>query len=370
MTSSVVLISHSREVGGAEVHLERLIRDLVPKLGQIELVCRPDPVLDEWCRRIEQAGARVHRLALTNPSGFLRLRRILGRSRLVHLHLAHPVGKYQLVAALAAGVMRRPAIITHHLALQPAELGVRGWQRWAWSRGLRMYRRLAARHIVISQYAKSLLTTQYGYDSQRLVVIYNGTDTDLFKPQPEGQAGGKTPLVLTVARLTPQKGLMDLVDAARTLLRDLPDTRFAVIGDGALRSTLEAAVAASQLDGHFEFLGARTPQDIADWLRAADVFVLPSHVEGGPAMALMEAMASGCAVIATRVSGTDELVDESTGCLVPPQQPPALAQAMVHLLNDPAGRAELGRRARERVVERFTLAASLAKTLELYRSML
>jgi glycosyltransferase involved in cell wall biosynthesis len=117
--------------------------------------------------------------------------------------------------------------------------------------------------------------------------------------------------------------------------------------------------------------GNLQPPDVVRWLQAADLFVLPSHFEGGPATALMEAMAAGCAVVATRVSGTDELVPNPVfGTLVEARQPEALAAAIRRLLLDPDLRARLGRRARQRVIESFDMQGSHAQTLALYRSML
>jgi glycosyltransferase involved in cell wall biosynthesis len=109
---------------------------------------------------------------------------------------------------------------------------------------------------------------------------------------------------------------------------------------------------------------------VAQWLRAADLFVLPSHYEGGPAMALMEAMSSGCAAIATRVNGTEELIDSAqVGCLVPPRRPDALAAAIGDLLNDGARRLQLGEGARRRVVAAFDIRESHRRTLQLYRGL-
>ena len=374
------MVSHSREVGGAELHLERLVRFIHRELvGPIELVCRPDAALDAWCARIEAAGVRVHRVELTRPAGYWRLLRILGRARLVHLHLAHPVGKYQLITALAARVLARPTIATHHLALEEREVALSPARRAAWMRVFALYRHVIDRHIAISRYGKDVLTQQYGLDPARISVIYNGVDLEGFRPAAadEGAAlrrrlmpngSSDTSLVCTVARLSPQKGLMDLVDAAGSLTSELPAVRYVVIGEGEARATLGAAVSAAGLDRVVTLAGNLPANEVAAWLQSADLFVLPSHFEGGPAIALMEAMASGCAAIATRVGGTDELIaDGESGCLVPARQPALLAAAIKQLLADPDRRRRLGVRARERVETAFDIRQSHAATLDLYR---
>jgi glycosyltransferase involved in cell wall biosynthesis len=178
-------------------------------------------------------------------------------------------------------------------------------------------------------------------------------------------------LVCCVARLSPQKGLKDLIAAARQLKDEVPSARYVLIGEGELRSELSREVTRSGLGTTMLFAGNMPPSDVGAWLQAADLFVLPSHFEGGPATALMEAMAAGCAVVATRVSGTDELVPTPEfGSLVEARQPLALAAAIRRLLLDPQLRARLGRKARERVIEGFDIRRCYAQTLDLYRAML
>jgi glycosyltransferase involved in cell wall biosynthesis len=245
--------------------------------------------------------------------------------------------------------------------------------------------RVVDHHIAVSAYAKQILTGSYGVDPARVSVIYVGTDPRRFAPATAEErsrlrdqlfAGlaslpADASLVCCVARLNPQKGLRDLIAAATQLKDDVPSARYVLIGEGELRSELSREVTRSGLDATMLFAGDMPPSEVVAWLQAADLFVLPSHFEGGPATALMEAMATGCAVVATRVSGTDELVtNPEFGSLVEARQPPALAAAIRRLLLDPELRARLGRKARERVIEGFDIRRCYAQTLELYRAML
>jgi len=380
---------HSREVGGAELHVERLAGYLVGQLEpsyRLELICRPDPVLDAWVARMAAAGVVVRRMGLTGPRDLWRMVRIVGGARLVHIHLAHPVGKYQWVAALAARVTGRRIIATHHLAPDIRGLALDERSRQLWFSAVRLMLRIINRHIAVSEYAKRILTSIYDVNPERVSVIYVGTDPRRFAPVTAGERsqlrdqlfGGLTPrfspdanLVCSVARLSPQKGLQDLVEAARLLKDDLPRARYVLIGDGEWSSKLRGDIAQSGLDGIVRLAGNLPPPEVARWLQVTDVFVLPSHFEGGPATALMEAMAVGCAVVGTRVSGSEELIPgPDFGVLVEARQPEALAAAIRRLLQDPELRARLGRQARERVVSGFDIRNCHAQTLELYRSML
>ena len=385
----IVLVSHSREVGGAELHVERLAGYLVGQLEpsyRLELICRPDPALDAWVARMAATGVVVHRLGLSGPRDLWRMVRLLGGARLVHIHLAHPVGKYQWAAAVAARMTGRRIIATHHLAPDIRGLALGERQRELWFSAVRLMLRVINRHIAVSEYAKRILTSIYDVNPRRVSVIYVGTDPRRFAPVTAAERshlrdelfGGVTPmfspdasLVCSVARLSPQKGLQDLVEAARQLKDDLPSARYVLIGDGEWSSKLRADIIQSGLDGIVRLAGNLPPSEVARWLQATDAFVLPSHFEGGPATALMEAMAAGCAVVGTRVSGSEELIPgPDFGVLVEARQPEGLAAAIRRLLQDPELRARLGRQARERVVSGFDIRNCHTQTLQLYRSML
>src|SRR5438067_8444156 len=147
----VVYVSHSKEVGGAELHLEGLMARVHATAGrEATLVCRTDRALDEWVRRIEARAIGVRRLDLRTPADWTHLSRHLRGADLVHLMLAYPVGKYQFVAAQTSRLSGRPAIATHHLALDIDAIGLPGWKRRLWSTLFRRYGRLAQRHMPVS----------------------------------------------------------------------------------------------------------------------------------------------------------------------------------------------------------------------------
>jgi glycosyltransferase involved in cell wall biosynthesis len=383
----IVLVSHSREVGGAELNVERLASYLVRQLTpdyRLELICRPDPALNAWAARIAAMGITVHRLGLVRAGDLARMMGILRGARLVHLHIAHAVGKYQWLAALTARLMRLRLMATHHLALDIREVALGERRRAAWFSLVRRLFGLVERHIAVSVYAKQILVSIYGVDPERISVIYVGTDPRRFAPAGADErarlrdqlfASVALPpdasLVCCVARLSPQKGLEDLIAAARRLKGELPSVRYVVIGGGELQAKLSDDLTRAGLDGTVVLGGNMPPPEVIQWLQCADLFVLPSHFEGGPATALMEAMAAGCAVVATRVSGTEELIpNPEFGSLVEAHQPDALADAMKRLLLDPDRRARLGGQARQRVIEGFDMQGSHAQTLALYRSLL
>ena len=187
----------------------------------------------------------------------------------------------------------------------------------------------------------------------RLAVIHNGVDLARFVPAPATSTGRAPVTVATLANLRPEKGLLQLVEAAAVVAQKAPRARFVIWGDGPLRSDLDALVRARGLTGTVEMPGPTRQPETA--LRGCDVFVLPSLSEASSNVVL-EAMGTGLPVVATRVGGLPGLVeDEGTGLLVPPNDVPALAQAILRLLETPGLAAEMGARGRARALGEFSL---------------
>jgi glycosyltransferase involved in cell wall biosynthesis len=375
----IVVVSHSREVGGAEVYLENLFRYLTHEAKdrwQPELILRRDAGVDSLAASVAE-WAPVERLDFGRPSDLSRIASRLRGASLVHLNLSFPTGKYPFGVALLARALGRPLLVTHHLALRVGP---------PWRQLMRWMGR-NAQHISVSRHSASVLAIDYGYSLERIEVIHNGVDPELFHPatpdersrlrRTAGERYGGEPwddqvlLACTVARLSRQKGLFDLVEAAAELVKDSPNLKMVIIGEGELRRTLRERINALGLQDQLILAGAMPRPQVAEWLAACDLFVLPSRYEGGPATALMEAMACACAVVATDVSGTSELVtDDSLGLLVPPQDPRALAAAIRTLMADANLRTSLAGRAREKVLAEFTVEACMRRTEDVLEKVL
>jgi glycosyltransferase involved in cell wall biosynthesis len=172
-------------------------------------------------------------------------------------------------------------------------------------------------------------------------VVPNVVDTNAFAPSGEPRPGDGQ--LLNVAALADKKGHRYLLEA----LSDLPDVTLDVVGDGELRGQLERRAAALGLGDRVRFLGERSKQEVAELMRGADLFVLPSLAENLPVV-LIEAQASGLPAVATSVGGVAELVDDAAGALVPPADPPALADAIRATLARDFDGPALAARARDR----------------------
>ncbi len=175
------------------------------------------------------------------------------------------------------------------------------------------------------------------------------------------------PLIGTISRLVPIKGLQHLIAAMPEILRRCPEAHLLVAGDGEQRAALEAMTCESGLEARVRFLGYR--RDVAAIAAALDVFVLPS-INEGQGRVLVQAMALGKPIVASRVGGVPELLaDGDAGWLVPPADPTSLAHAIGTLLQDPPHAAKLGDAARARA-PRYSTETMLASLARLYREVL
>jgi glycosyltransferase involved in cell wall biosynthesis len=175
------------------------------------------------------------------------------------------------------------------------------------------------------------------------------------------------PIVGNVAALVPHEGHQHLVDAASLVLRDVPDARFVIVGDGEARAALEAQIRHHHLERHVFLAGYRL--DPVELTKGFDVFAM-SSISEGMCTPLVDAMAAGKAAVATTVGGIPEVVvDGQTGFLVPPRDPHAMAARIVQLLKNEALRTRMGAAAQARARDQFTVGKMVAATAAVYRSL-
>jgi glycosyltransferase involved in cell wall biosynthesis len=199
-----------------------------------------------------------------------------------------------------------------------------------------------------------------GCPQHKVFVIPNGVDVDRFRPLEPNTAlrdqlglPVDAPIAAIVAALRPEKNHELFLRSAARVHAQLPQARFLVIGDGALRGQLATLASELGIDQVVHFLGTRS--DVAELLSLVDVLVLSSHMEANP-VSILEAMACGKPVVATRVGSIPESVhDDETGFLVPPGDEAALAARVAQLLEDRAHARQLGASGRALVQNRWSL---------------
>jgi glycosyltransferase involved in cell wall biosynthesis len=309
---------------------------------------------------------------LSDSKALVALYRVIkeGRYHIVHAH-SSKAGVLGRLAAIRAGT---PVILytPHGFAFR----GVRSkLTRWAYIQIERLCGLWMDRIICVSPTEREEALRNRIAPVDKLVVIENGLDVGEFvlplNPMAKKRQLGldsRGPIVGTMGRLSWDKGLGCFLEAAVRVSAVYPDAQFLIVGDGEARKDLELLARKLGISTQTIFAGFRP--DSLEILTLMDVFVLPSPHEAMP-YTVLEAMASEKPVIAIEGTGAQDAVQQGeTGLLVPPQDPEALAAAIVALLRDKARSQAMGLAGREVVESRFTLAQMVGRTEELYTTLL
>lgn len=354
---------------GVEEHILELLRGLDRRLFRLHLAC-PEVLLEKYGddipKDVRVTPVMVDRLS--DVRGALILASTLRREQVQILH-SH-MFRASLFASPIGRVCRVPVIIeTTHVR----ETWRKGWIKSHFVVD-RAIGRLTDRFIAVSEANSRYLIEQKRIPTRKISVIQNGCSierVDPSKARPEGiresLGFSKDDLVLiAMARLEPQKGHRILLQALPMLRSQFPNLRLICLGTGALHDELKKLTHDLELDAIVRFAGFQS--NVADWLAAADIGVLPSFYEGLP-LAAVETLAAGLPIVATAVDGTPEVVvDGETGLLVPPGDPAAIAKAISKLARDPELRRRFSVAGRERVLKQFTIQRQVEQTSNLYLS--
>jgi len=228
--------------------------------------------------------------------------------------------------------------------------------------------RRAARVVCISQaVAKSL--ESYGLSGQKTALIPNGIDLARFDiPRQPTLSTYDEPLIVAVGRLSPEKGFDTLIRAASNVLERFPRARFAIAGDGPERENLNQQIKSLGIGENVKLAGR--VEDVPSFLHTADIVVIPSLLEGQGIVAL-EAMAARKPIVASRVGGLAETVEEGvTGILVEPADPGKLAAGIIQLLGSPDQRTAFGEAGRAIVEAKYTADTMVERTIDVYQSVI
>ena len=206
-------------------------------------------------------------------------------------------------------------------------------------------------HVVAVSQALATRLEELGVDAGRISVLYNGVDPSRFYPVPQGQArrelgyAEEDRIILFVGNVQPSKGCMELVQAFAKLRARVPRLKLVFVGAGPQQKALAGECAARGMAEDVTFAGRLAHEQIVRWFGAADLFCLPSHAEGVPNVVL-EAMACGTPVVATRVGGIPEVLPEYAGTMVPAKDVDALDDALFTALHTKWDRPRIAGHAR------------------------
>lgn len=368
-----IVLNAEGTVGGEQKHVVQIIDGLDSSRFAADVVTWEIP---PFIADLEERGIDTLALSGSHVFDVGMIRRLTGHIRarrydLVHAH-GHRAGLIGRLAAIRAGV---PAIVwTCHVAENKADRNAVVARAYAML--LRRLDRRTDATIAVSKQLSDWLVAR-GVDATRTHVIYNCVDCAEFEPRsPDPRVveslnlgtAGKPPIVGTVARLTEQKGLDWLIDAAARVAAARPDVRFVIVGGGPLREQLLQQAREKGVAGVVVFAGERS--DIADVIATFDVAVAPSRWEGFSYVPL-EAMASRKPMVCSDIPPFREIVqDGQTGLLFPPGSADGLARAVRRVLADPEEAARLAQAGYDLVRREFDLPVMQRRTMEVYETVL
>lgn len=359
MRGKIVQIIDSLGPGGAE----RLLAAYAPgiaKLGfDVEVVVLHEKKGNFMREPLQAAGIPVTMVEVTKLrrlDQIARFHRALKSFKpdLIHSHLEFA----SMLGSISGRLTGTPVVTTLHTLDAPNLGSKRDTRRWL------MYRAMAkcADRVICLTKANAEIARETGLGDAPIMILPNGVEVDAFgapakTSRAEIRAGlgipFDAPLVVSVCVLRPEKALDLLLEAFPAIVASQPAAHLLIVGDGPMMQPLTEMARTAGLAGQVHFAGYR--KDIADILRAADIFVLPTRFDAQPTV-IMEAMASGLPVVSTTFSGIPDMVEHGVqGTLVEPGDVPALAGALIDLIGNPAKAKAFGEAGHKRAVREFDM---------------
>jgi L-malate glycosyltransferase len=365
----ILFVMDTLNFGGTETQTVQVAERLHAAGFRVTVAClhTGGPLTDH----LERVGIRIVRFpthgTLLSSYGAYQLFRLAWFVRREKFDVVHAHDLWaNLMGIPAARLAGAPLVLSSQ-----RDLAHLWWYTPARTQVIRLIHRLSTRVITNSDAVRQHVITQFRIPSQRVSILRNGVDSarfararmdrkELFPSLPS-----ECHLVVVVANMhSAVKGHHDLIEAARAVCHVIPRTKFVLVGEGQERPKIQEHVLGCGLENNFLFLGYR--KDVPELLSCCDLSVLPSTAEGFP-NAVLESMAAGLPVVATRVGGTAEMIEDGVeGLLVPPQDPHGLADAILRLLRDPQLARRLARAGQEKARCQYSFNRLVRELQQIY----
>jgi glycosyltransferase involved in cell wall biosynthesis len=359
----ILLMARELNLGGSERQMAEIARTLDRSRFDPRVGCfRPAGLRADDLRAAGVPIVHFPMPSIASLKGDINIARYI---RQQHIRLVHTFDTPANLSGVPAARLAGSAIVLSSQRVDRALWPV--WQRHA----LRITDRLVDGIVVNCEFLRRHLRDEEKVPDGLIHLCYNGIDTRAFQPVHDGRPDAlrAAPLVVgVVCSLRPEKGLETLLEAFAAMRGLVPGMQLAIVGSGPCLADLQMLARALGIAADCVFEPA-TPR-VADWLHAIDIFVLPSLSEA-LSNSLMEAMACGCCVAASRTGGNPELVAHGeTGMLFEPRDAAGLAEVLRLLVCDPMRRSALASKAARLIDSRFPLAAAAHRMDEIYAALL
>lgn len=356
----VMFLLASKDYGGAEAYVTKVIKGLRDEF-EFSIAC-PHELRENtyFIRTVKNLNVKTYfyrRPYPFDPRSMFEIAKILHliRPKILHANM-NWIGNCAS-ELMVASYLKQPYIMTQHIV--PPDVRTDLIRKSVIKRNLRR----ADRVICVSDYTRANVLKYNCEILNNIEVVHNGIDVTCVPPLRQNEHYRPIRFI-TVARLTPQKGISYLLESIALSTASLHNVEFLMVGDGPMRMELENRTRELNLQSIVKFIGFQS--NVQDLLRQSDVFILPSIEEGLP-FTILEAMEAGVPVIATNVGGNHELIrHEYNGILVPPCDIETMSRELIRLAGDEKLRERFGIAGRNTVIEEFNTNNMISRLSDIY----
>ena len=373
MEYNILYVIDNIEYGGGERGFAQIIYGLNRNRYKVYVACKPE---GEFREKLAEIGIHLRAMNMgskVNPYAVLRLAKIIRKEG---IHIIHSQGaRADFFAKIAARMSKSKPRVVSTIQMPVEGFDVSPLRKNVYRFFDRLTEYYVETFIVVSDFLKKTLIEGRGIPARRVVKIYNGIELGQYHPDAErGKLRNEwgisqdIPFIGAIGRMVWQKGFKYMIQAIPDIVRDVPDAKFLLVGNGPLKKELDDLAKNLKIKERVIFTGFRS--DIKEIMSAIDLLIIPSLLEGFP-MVTLEAMAMAKPIIATNIDGiTEQITDGVNGILVSPKDPSALSRAVIRALNDSEFARTMGLSARKKVEQEFSVEKMVAETEKVYLSLL
>lgn len=377
MKCNILYVIDNIEFGGGERVFSQIIRGLNKERFSVLVASNPGGIFE---KKLAEVGIKINPVRMTNRYNLGIISRLKKIIKTKDVRIVHSQGgRADFFSRIAAKIAHVPITVSSMAML------VEGYDVSILRKSLyvlidRWTERWVNKFTVLSEAMRRSLIEIHKIPPENIVKIYNGIEIEEYNPDHKELRNKKlevrrelglkndVPVIGAIGRLVWQKGFEYLIRAAPEVLKKCPEARFLIVGEGPLKNKLILTGEKLNVADRIIFTGFRS--DIKEILASIDVLAMPSLLEGLP-MVLLEAMAMAKPIVATRIDGITEVLENSkTGLLVPAENSHALAEAIVGILNDKAKANFFGQNAREVAKKKFSVKKMVEQIELAYEKLL
>jgi len=367
MKKNIVFIIGQLSVGGSERYVLSLVKHLDKQQYKPTIICLSETL--ELYNELSELDCDIH--VLRYPL-FNKIRTILSlgaKLKRLRPDIVHTIGRswyYAIPACYFSGVQN---LVISSRSIPP-------WKKWYHQMLDRVLFRKVQLAMFNSYQVRQSTWLDLGLPISRSLVIHSAVDLDEFDKNQNANPINPIdsspiqnlprPIICIVANLTPTKSIDTAILAQKLLVDSYPDAQLWIIGVGRSEQKLKNLVLQQNIEKNVKFLGRR--KDVPSILKLADIGLLSSISEGS-SNSLLEYMAARLPIIATKVGGTPEIIDDQTGILIPPKSPEKIHESIIKLLENPQLGSNLGNKARQKVEKKFVLNQMIKDTEKGYQTL-